>query len=247
MRERPIMFKGEMVRAILAGEKTQTRRPLKNAEGMHRIECDDDGNLEGVFGAHFDGAMMDFCRPLRCPYGLPGDRLWVRETWAHYHTVNSIRRSDARSFAEVSDGLAGYRADGHDSIEDFRRHIHLVSGCDLEHVEIRNDRWQSAMFMPRWASRLTLEILSVWVERIQSITIDDMNAEGIDLDGDGIGARAFDRAEHAKIGGVSIPDTPERMGFAALWDSLYARTPKAWAANPWVWVVEFRRVEESAR
>ena len=193
MKERPILFSAPMVRAILNGTKTQTRRAVKDR--------------------HIDSAppacIFQWLRE-RCTYGQPGDRLWVKETWAHYQTVNRIRKTDGRSFSEVSDGLAGYRADGYDTIEDFRKHVQMMSGCDLEAVEIRGDRWRPSIFMPRWASRLTLEVTGVRVERLQEISEREARAEGYES------ARAF---------------------MAGDWASKKAES------NPWVWVLDFKRVE----
>lgn len=209
MKERPILFSGPMVRAILEGRKTQTRRVIA-------IPRRGGFALEGLTGGGWwpfqsDDGESTVCddgieRPMRCPFGVPGDRLWVKETWAHYQTVNSIRKPDGRSFSEVSDGLAGYKADGHESIEDFREHVRLMHGCDLESVEINGNKWRPSIFMPRWASRLLLEVKAVRVERLQEISERDAWAEGYKS------AREF---------------------MAGDWASKHAET------NPWVWVVEF--------
>ena len=159
MKERPILFSGEMVRAILDDRKTQTRRVVKPQPEYydHRWRW-----LDVI--ASCTGSLDERMRS-HCPYGQPGDRLWVRETWVHYHTVNHRRLHHGGAISEVSDGLAGYRADGHDTIEDFRQHVRLMSGADLEAVEINGDRWRPSIHMPRWASRITLEITAVSVER----------------------------------------------------------------------------------
>jgi hypothetical protein len=174
-----------------------------------------------------------------CPYGRPGDLLWVRETWAHYQTVNHRRCSDGRSFDEVSDGLAGYRADGHNTIEDFRNHIRLMSGCDLEAVLINGDRWRPSIHMPRWACRIVLKITDVRVELLQEISEKDCWSEGIE-ELDGYYGNA-DICATAKSIGVPMDDA--RATYAHLWDALNSGRGYGWKSNPWVWVIEFKRVE----
>lgn len=208
-KERPILFTGQEVRATLEGRKTQARRVVQGSPIRVTTFIGRDNNPTNEFGLHLAHERV-IEKHVPCPYGQPGDRLWVKETWAHYQTVNRIRKTDGRSFSEVSDGLAGYRADGYDTIEDFRKHVQMMSGCDLEAVEIRGDRWRPSIFMPRWASRLTLEVTGVRVERLQEISEREARAEGYES------ARAF---------------------MAGDWASKKAES------NPWVWVIEFKRVE----
>jgi hypothetical protein len=214
MKEKPILFSGPMVNAILAGNKTVTRRVVKRGldpgDIVHNIKpYQGEWIASGVTdtGCGFIGDVIPPCDP--------GDLLWVRETWAHYQTVNIVRRPDGRSFGEISDGRAGYKADGFDSIEDFRAHIRLMHGSDLEALEINGDRWRPSIFMPRWASRINLEVVDVRAERLHEITDADAQAEGVD----------------------------GRYQFAALWDSLNAKRGYGWAVNPWVYRIEFRRVK----
>jgi len=167
MKERPILFSGPMVRAILEGRKTQTRRIVKPQPLRDR----------GVM-AFNDGEHPQ----MRCPYGKPGDRLWVRETWC----------------PDVEPYTFRYKADGDEPLE----------------------RWRPSIHIPRWASRITLEVVSVRVERLQNISEDDALAEGITL---------VER-------GTSPVDQ-----FNKLWESING--PGSWEANPWVWVVEFKRIE----
>lgn len=218
MRERPILFSGPMVRAILAGNKTQTRRAVKepirgwlnNANGSHKVM---DGQ---VFNYSFDQHLGD------CPYGQPGDRLWVRE---------SFWGCDAPGWGDQP--CVVYDDEWH--------------GKEYRPAEVRP--WARkfgripSIHMPRDCSRITLEITGVRVERLQAITLDDLCEEGISElleDPGSIPGRAFSHAEHAAIGGVPMKHIPEKYGFAALWDSLNGSG--AWDANPWVWVVDFRVV-----
>lgn len=238
-KERPILFSGPMVRAILSGAKSVTRRIVKPQPILCEYACGHSLNGQMIEG---NPAVL-----VQCPYGVPGDRLWVRETWAHYQTVNHILHSGGRAFDEVSDGLAGYRADGHDTIEDFRDHIRMMNGYDLEKVIINGDRWRPSIHMPRWASRITLEITGVRVERLQEITEEDARAEGVELGLIRTGLayvpsmrthsdeRYFDHARLLR---------GYRGAFAALWDRINGKRA-SWESNPFVWAIEFNRVEES--
>ena len=184
MKERPILFSGEMVRAILEGRKTQTRRVIKHQpDGMDPVYTKD---FKRDFG----------CRS--CPYGVPSDRLWVRETHA----------LDVPGCGEQ--GGVSYQADHDDNGGDGPTRI----------------KWRPSIYMPRWASRVTLEITDVRTERVQDVTNANITAEGMPRSGDGF---------------VS-PETP-RIWFRNLWDSINEKPGRAWADNPWVWVIEFRRVD----
>jgi len=201
MKERPILFSGPMVRAILEGRKTQTRRVVKPQSA---ILTDEMARVLGVQPPAQQNAPV-----ISCPYGVPGDRLWVRETYA-WSGDSSIPEAD-----RIASGEVWYRADG-------------GRGGGI--------RWRPSIFMPRWASRILLEITGVRVERLQDISEADCWAEGIDaVDG------VFDE---------SIPAMAQRMGrlcedaaptFACLWESINGTD--SWNANPLVWVVSFRRVE----
>lgn len=203
MRERPILFSDAMVRAILAGTKTQTRRIVKRSDGERPLDYHtgirgDDRNPMFWFE---DGD----AHTMPCPLGEPGDRLWVREAWAN--TADTL--DDCRIQYEDAMGGRGngpyYRAD----------HDNDNSGL----------RWRPSIHMPRWASRITLEIEHVRVQLVQAISEEDAMAEGVEpilVDPDGGSA-------------------PHVEGFLALWNSLYG--PDAWDRNDWVWAVTFRRVQ----
>lgn len=200
MKERPILFSGEMVRSILDGRKTQTRRIVKPQPGSHHWEAIKGYELR-VSGPH---AMSDGRTGFRfshripqnanddgvvwalCHYGGPGDRLWVRETWSQ------------------PGGQLRYRADGDRGSWDVWK-------------------WVPSIHMPRWASRITLEIVSVRVERLWSISRGDAIAEGC--------------PRRRDTGGTSPV-----VWFHELWESINWKG--SWSVNPWVWVIEFKRLEE---
>jgi hypothetical protein len=202
MKERPILFSAPMVRALLDGSKTQTRRAVKG-EMLSNL-----GDLPHVP----DWITADV--PRLCPYGQPGDRLWVRETWRH--TAGSL--DEARALTEdIASGTAvDWRAT---YIERCIKEL----GFSREEAEQADsfETWRPSIHMPRWASRILLEVVSVRVERLQSCSDSDARAEGIV-------ASEFD------------PSSPV-FRYACLWDDINGRG--SWNANPWVWVVEFRRVQ----
>jgi hypothetical protein len=217
--DRPILMSASLVRAVLDGSKSQTRRVLK----IDADSVEPHGKFPGEFSPWKNGERLP---TILCPYGAAGDRLWVRETWAHYQTVNSIRRYDGACSSEVSDGLAGYKADGFDTIEGFREHIRAMSGLDLEEVEINGNRWRPSIHMPRWASRLTLSITDVRVEQLQEISANDAAVEGWP----GPDAKGTIRSSYPIA------------WYSHLWDSINGKTIP-WSANPWVWVLVFEVVK----
>jgi hypothetical protein len=219
VREKPILFSGPMVRAILEGRKTQTRRTVKVVSGRGGVSL---VHLPGAPGIYehldYDGAgLVHFqperqAKPLRTPYGQPGDRLWVRETWAPVDQLaDRVEREDPV--------CVGYRAD-YSAISHESDNVHQldVTHWNWEHSSVR---WRPSIFMPRWASRLTLEVTDVRVERLQDISEKDAKAEGVGF----------------HVGGPV-------KAFETLWDSINGGRPwRCWDDNPWVWVVGFRRVQ----
>lgn len=218
MKERPILFSAPMVRAILADIKTQTRRTIKGDlddeerlhVGMyHPTVIDRQGDEQPgpeVFGAWTTNGEW----AMKCPYGQPGDRLWVRETF--------------QQFSE--DGEILYKADkaGFDAMNELKRD------------EFYEARWRPSIHMPRWASRITLEVTGVKVERLQDISEADAAAEGI--------------IRQSTTGWFSVPGlngagTTARAGYALLWNSIHG--PGSWEANPWVWCVSFLRVSPNTQ
>lgn len=208
MNEHSILFSGPMVRAIMDGRKTQTRRIIKP---------------QPVKSCNVDGETACELVAKGSPYGRPGDRLWVRETWASFGSSRSITppvplscqiRYDADNTCQWRDVPDGARGVHHDA--SFRK--------------------RPSIYMPRWASRLTLEITAVRLERLQDITEADARAEGIIAQAYGYG-----------VEGLHMSLQTAREAFGCLWDGINAERGYPWADNPWVWVVEFQKVEMKGR
>jgi hypothetical protein len=191
-----------MVRALLEGRKTQTRRVVKPQPELLPVK----GRRKNAWAAKLkDGTYQDVeCDGLgaflgTCPYGQPGDRLWLREAWA---TVNPEWRPGTRSKRP----FVNYRA-----TDEIGPHL----------------KWCSPLFMPRWASRLTLELTDVRVQRLQDISEEDATAEG-----------ALEPREASATYTDNIPSA--RRAFRHLWESINGAG--SWEANPWVWALTFKAV-----
>jgi len=212
MKEHPIIFNAAMVNAILSGSKTQTRRPVKFPFIDRNAGCELSGNeLAGEISA---GNFWN------SPFGQPGDRLWVRENF-YQHGVWS-----RAYYGENSDPEDDY-------FNGSKKVIYAADNSGAKHGGTRDDFWRGrpSIHMPRWASRITLEITGVRVERLQDISQKDAIAEG-------------GPPNHPSIDAVSrdygFPDF-SRSWFGQTWDHIYGE--ESWQANPWVWVIEFKRVE----
>ncbi len=228
MKERPILFNGEMVRAVLDGTKTQTRRVMR-VQPPNRILSWQDATDGEWFGhdvaEDVDSDSAEFWpsyeKGIKCPYGVAGDRLWVRETFN----------------PTACDGGLGYRFRADDP-----------NGNCPECGE--PCRWKPSIFMPRDASRITLEVLSVRAERVTVITPQEAIAEGVT----GWAIRENERRTYniktrkrrPKPLGPNVLDGTKRgvpyhvNAFAELWDSINAKRGFGWDVNPWIWAVEFK-------
>lgn len=219
MKDHPILFSGAMVRALLDGTKTQTRRALK-VRCQEIGECDDGSRWPwsenpDTAGDHWHA----------CPYGQPGERLWVRETW-----LEDPEDDGTWAYTQYV-GCKG------SPLSDIPRKFQNPEHCIYREGWDGSDlRWRPSIHMPRWASRILLEIVSVRVERLQDISEADCWAEGIEAVDGALDDLAI--IHLAKRMGRSFEDAAPT--YAALWESINGAG--SWDANPWVWVVEFKRV-----
>lgn len=191
-----------MVRAILDGSKTQTRRVVKDT-GLYAI----DALIHGAETVQRELMAL----AMRCPYGVPGSRLWVRETWAETDRADGTPVVAYRAGGCIAVGRDGIR--GPDCL------LSTIAWDETPHA----DQWRPSIHMPRWASRILLEVTGVRVERLQEISVRDCVAEGI------------------PAGGPENPDGIERTEYCALWEQING--PGSWEENPWVWCVSFRRIK----
>lgn len=221
VKERPILFSGPMIRAILEGRKTHTRRIVKpqppegesiTCEFYHPLRIDRKGIEypgEMQFGAWSEGWDAKY------PYGQPGDRLWVRENgWQRPNDISQ------RLMREGADTWAPYYYDAD------------LSPADHEQFKLWRFKRRPSIHMPRWASRITLDIAGVRVERLQDISEADAIAEGVDQFKDGDVYYPPGNGDLC----VQFPITAYRC----LWE--YINGPGSWDANPWVWVIEFKPI-----
>jgi hypothetical protein len=238
VRERPILFSGEMIRALLREDspKTQTRRVMKPQPYSNGYAVAKGGERDNIGSTYPRGEIMchnDYYPPSAtlwrggwlgadagelecCPYGQPGDRLWVREAW----------ETGCRPCPNAGwrDGIE-YRADDYPG-RDERDFLPLHPAPDDVDLSVYGGRsgWRPSIHMPRWASRITLEITDVRVERVQDISEDDARAEGV-------------TPHHPTIRNV------HRLHFSDLWERINGPRGYGWDANPWVWCITFRGVE----
>ncbi|EIF30912.1 hypothetical protein BCh11DRAFT_06424 [Burkholderia sp. Ch1-1] len=206
MKERPILFSGAMVLAMLDGSKTQTRRVVR-----------DQATLDVAYSPIVNGGVVfnysGTDRLMQCPHGVPGDRLWVREAW---RTTGDDGRADDMPPRDLQPHTVWYEADG-------------AAPAD-ECV----GKYRPPMFMPRWASRITLEVTGVRVERLQDINEADAQAEGV--------SRDTEPCDHIRQSceDIGCLGQTHKASFCNLWCDLNGIP--SWTKNPWVWVVEFRRI-----
>lgn len=220
MKQTPIIFSGEMVRATLDDLKTQTRR----LNGLKRVNTEpsrwelvylsDSG--EATF-RHQLGAVVK----IQCPYGQPGDQLWVRETWG------VGRWGDRKKPSELLDYASG-------SFKTFYR----ASTPNVPYV----NRWRPSIYLPKWAARIWRELTKVRVERLQDISENDAKAEGVTpgkvLES---GGNPF-KQNIARLG--PLKQGTYRGAFIALWNELNAKRGHGWDTNPWAWALTFKRAEK---
>lgn len=226
IKERPILFSAPMVRAILEGRKTVTRRALKV-----QPHIDTSGNFcvgKSNYGQDLNGKPMTrhFVKS-HCPYGQPGERLWLRESFWHAgEWVPTYPEDDGGAWAGTR--RVHYRADSPPPNEPNHHYPNgLSNGNYSAAAPAKIWRARPSIHMPRWASRILLEIIDVRVERLQDISRADIRAEGLqcppEMESDDVSPNYRD-------------------WYPAAWRELWESTGGNWHANPWVWVVEFKRV-----
>ncbi|HHK0377682.1 TPA: hypothetical protein ACQQJB_001828 [Pseudomonas aeruginosa] len=206
-RERPILFNDQMVRAILEGRKTVTRRVVKYT-GFYAIDAAIHGN---------DVALREReALSTRCPFGQPGDRLWVREAWQGPLISDEEQAANQSWWKDMT------------KFQDQAHCAYRASGDNNEYVDpdgYFHCKWKPSIHMPRWASRILLEITAVRVERLQDISEEQARAEG------------YPAERECETGGSGLDAW---LWFRSLWGEING--PEAFTANPWVWVIEFKRV-----
>lgn len=210
-KEHPILFTGEMVRAILDGRKTQTRRVMpwqfwcEDSEAWY-VRAKDGGDLF---------SMAEVAADLPCRYGNPGDRLWVRETWQAWSRT-SIEYDEWEPITPDVRGVPWA-----EWVEQNGR----PDAIEYRATSESTGPWTPSIHIPRWASRITLEVTDVRVQRVQEIEIEDIFCEGLPEEWDA---------------GVS----QYWEWFAELWNRINEKRGYGWDVNPWVWAISFRPVDE---
>lgn len=225
MKETGILMSGPLIGPTMEGLKTQTRR----LQGLKEINADPNR----YSGAHLwqpDDVWWDFhiegtdaITRVKCPYGKIGDRLYVRETWRPDYTEDDIL----------------YRSDG--EVRRFLDQSEWFEGDYLSHAGKDTLRWRPSIHQPRWASRITLEITDVRVERLQDISEEDAKAEGI-TDGGCTRCGEPERSHPYAQYGCFVPLPDYRDSFIWLWNQINGKT-HPWESNPWVWCLSFQRVK----
>jgi hypothetical protein len=250
MKERPIIFSGESVRAILDGRKSMTRRVLKIQPPTQWDE------VKPIYGSNGAGIIAwDFYSSLNrydhgylkdsFPYGHIGDRFWVRETWKPGAWRNDGRVAiDYQASPELTH--TPWVSIGEQAIQFIPKWLDEVAKSGLEpNSDGRYEwesgksplKWKSPIFMPRWASRIILEITDIRVEQLQDITEEDARAEGV-IDGG-----CLNCGEHEPCGcGNPMPDA--RDAYVSIWNTLNAKRGYPWESNPWVWAISFKVVNK---
>ncbi len=252
MNEKPILFKEEMIRAILAGNKTQTRR-IVNPQPESDVDVVENtgGNLWYFYNK--EKAKLNYPQYInmrKCPYGIPGDELWIRETWK----IQSFMEGEPIEFL-YKDGKV---MDEHElerwqwsKYEEWHERVTMKATNELVESDLEPDddsgnflwtgkesplKWHPSIFLPRWGSRIQSGVDNIRVERVQDISEEDAKAEGVSLD---------------DYQYTSFPVEGERVetykeGFEILWDKINKKRGFGWDENPWVWTVDMNNIKDSS-
>jgi hypothetical protein len=226
VKERPILFSGPMVRAILDGRKTQTRRIIKGLLSVGAV-------FSPREMIEKPGMWLYNGRVFPCPYGKPGDRLWVRESFSTdiRDPLNCVIYKATQEYGKYRDTGEIVRSSFPDGSLPTREEA-------ARGMLPKFWKGKPSIHMPRWASRITLEITGVRVERLQDISNEDCVAEGITAIGKGV---RMPDGRYAQAGRYETKASTVRQLYSELWESING--PGSWGVNPWVWVFEFRRCE----
>jgi len=235
MKERPILFSAPMVQALLTGRKTQTRRIIKPQpdhsqyhefggklihESDHRMWCWKNVVVDNIWDFPGNDDRKELAAA--SPYGVPGDQLWVRETWTSAYQ-NGCFGTAMRADNSFSQGKRMHPKGPHFHAKELGEHV----------------RWRPSIFMPRWASRISLDFVEVRVQRLQEISEEDCIAEGVERWVVGDGWREYGLS--AKDEAVCGPPMPTaKDSYRTLWESING--PGSWSANPFVWALTFKEV-----
>lgn len=229
MKERPIIMSAESVLALLDKRKSQTRRVI-NPQPPKQYDI----NASDAHGfATWANAAAGFWppeNPIKCPYGAPGNRLWVKERWYIEKSSADTWMNPPNSHVTVQYSV-GTEQKTDKPIWDGRWNYWWT-----KYIKPRDDRWRNPLFMPRWASRIILEILNVRVERLGDIDNEGALAEGVNRAGEGEIVLLL--GEHGQPAMSKVI-----FDFAKAWNRVNEKRGFGWHTNPWVWVVEFRVVE----
>ncbi|HHI0425230.1 TPA: hypothetical protein ACQ8R9_004441 [Klebsiella pneumoniae] len=249
MKERGMIFNGEMVRAILDGRKTQTRRIVKGTDGAVKFCKEWDINGEEIFvvlGEKDRTGMNPVLGAISCPFGAVGDRIWVREAYRFPASLDDVSPTGVGEMAVAT----GYRKPWAPTFYEFTGTFSDGwKGFETPPKVSDAGKLRPSIHMPRWASRILLEITDVRVERLNAISPEDAESEGLERTnftgfGDEPGLPSYPEPDvyfdPLKKQWKEYP--PE--AFAGLWESIYGEG--SWQANPWVWVISFERVEGGA-
>ncbi|MET3414794.1 hypothetical protein [Methylobacterium sp. 1030] len=249
VKERPILFSAPMVRAILEGRKTQTRRVVKpskaHADGIIMLDHGRGWWPFNMFGDSESDRGMEY--PIYCPYGFTGDRMWVRETWADANSDDGpcilYKADHNRRYLMHEDHflMEDPRGRNGESFDYSKTGKARFSGWAGD-IEGRGKGYKPSIHMPRWASRIDLEITAVRVERLKDVSEGDAKAEGVERHPKEDGWLPYGPTLMEYLDGIPYGHYEfAKHSFASLWRAINGA--ESWDANPWVWVVEFKRVE----
>ncbi|HBQ3180652.1 MULTISPECIES: hypothetical protein [Klebsiella pneumoniae complex] len=229
MKERGMIFNAEMVRALLDGRKTQTRRPIKWKQTRFTEIGEREDGSKWPWSEDAEHA-CDFWHP--CPFGAVGDRIWVREAYRFPASLDDVSPTGVGEMAVAT----GYRKPWAPTFYEFTGTFSDGwKGFETTPKVSDAGKLRPSIHMPRWASRILLEITDVRVERLNAISQEDAQAEGMELTGW--------RPTYSDPDSGGEVMTPYD-NFAELWSSIYG--DESWKANSWVWVISFKRVEGGA-